>query len=112
MVRSVDEEDDMKTLFLPTTTLGKWSIGLAIGAAILFVVFLIWAATGHVGGDTWTWDWLSISMLFAAGMIFSAMVTGIVGIVKSRERSLLVMLAVVVGGFFTVLLLGEFLVPH
>ena len=49
----------MKAL-LPTTTMGKWSIGLVIAAFLCFAVFLVEIASGFRGGDTWTWDWPTI----------------------------------------------------
>jgi hypothetical protein len=101
----------MKDL-LPTTTLGKWSIGLVIAAILCFAVFLVEIAAGFRGGDTWTWDWPTIPVLLAGAFVFSSMVTGIIGIVKSKERSVLVILATAVGLFFSLLVLGEFLFPH
>lgn len=101
----------MKTL-LPTTTLGKWSFGLVIAAFLCYAVFLVEIASGFRGGDTWTWDWPTIPVLLAGVFIFSSMVTGIIGIVKSRERSALIILATAIGLFFVLLVLGEFLFPH
>ena len=101
----------MKAL-LPTTTLGKWSIGLVIAAILCFAVFVVEIASGFRGGDTWTWDWPTIPVLLAGVFVFSGMLTGIIGIVKSRERSVLVILATAIGLFFVLLVLGEFLFPH
>jgi hypothetical protein len=101
----------MKAL-LPTTTLGKWSIGLVIVAFLCFAVFVVEIALGFRGGDTWTWDWPTIPMLLAGVFVFSGMVTGLIGIIKNRERSVLVFLATAIGLFFLMLVLGEFLVPH
>ena len=101
----------MKAL-LPTTTLGKWSLGLVIAAILCFAVFLVEIASGFRGGDTWTWDWATVPILLAGVFVFSGMVTGIIVIVKSRERSVLVILATAIGLFFSLLVLGEFLFPH
>ena len=107
----------MKDILLPTTTLGKWSIGLAIAAFLFFAVFLIEVASGLRGGDTLDFSdpsqlWPTMPMLLAGVCVFSAMVTGIIGIVKSRERSLFVIIATGVGLFVLMLVLGEFIAPH
>jgi tellurite resistance protein TehA-like permease len=102
----------MKSTLLPTTTLGKWSIGLVIVFFLFFVVFLIEAKSGLLGGDTWTWDWPAIPILLAGVSAVSALVTGIIGIVKSRERSVLVFMSAALGLFVLFFVLGEFLVPH
>ena len=101
----------MKAL-LPTTTLGKWTLGLVIAAFLCFAVFLVEIASGFRGGDTWTWDWPTIPVLLAGVFVFSTLVTGVISIVKSKERSVLVILATAIGLFFVILVLGEFLFPH
>jgi len=104
----------MKSTLLPKTTLGKWSTGLIIVAFLLFVVFLIEVASGFRGGDTLDFSdlWAGIPMLLAGVSAISSMVTGIIGIVKSKERSILVFLASAIGLFALLLVAGEFLFPH
>jgi hypothetical protein len=107
----------MKSDFLPKTTLGKWSIGLVIVAICCFVVFIIEVALGLRGGDSLDFSDPSqlgpaIPILLAGVFFVSAMVTGLIGIVKNRERSVLVFLAVAIGMFVLLLVLGEFLAPH
>ena len=97
---------------IPKTTMGKWSTGLIITSFLFFAVFLIEVASGLVGGDTWTWDWPAITMLLAGVSAISSLVTGIIGIVKSKERSVLVFLATLIGLFVLIFVLGEFLFPH
>jgi hypothetical protein len=43
---------------------------------------------------------------------FAAAVIGLVALIKNRERSWMVWLAVLPGAFPNLFLLGEFLVPH
>jgi hypothetical protein len=107
----------MKSKLLPTTTLGKWTIGLVIASLLLFVVFLIEVATGLRGGDTLDLSdpsqlWPAMPMLLAGFFVLLAMVTGVIGIVKSRERSVLVFMSAALGLFVLFLVLGEFLAPH
>jgi hypothetical protein len=95
------------------TTQGKWSIGFAIVAMVCFIVFFIEIhLLGFKGGDTWTWDWPSMPILFAGVSFISAFVTGIISILKYKEKSTLVIISAIIGGLVMVFLLGEFLVPH
>jgi len=51
-------------------------------------------------------------MLLAGVSGVSALATGIIGIVKNRERSGLVFLATAIGLFVLIFSLGEILFPH
>jgi len=93
--------------------MGKWSTGLIIAFLLFLAVFLILVASGQRGGDTFFSNLaLTIPMLLAGVSGVSALVTGIIGIVKSRERSVLVFLATAIGLFVLVFSLGEVLFPH
>lgn len=101
------------TLF-PKTTLGKWSIGLVIAAFLCFVVFVIEVAFGFRGGDTFDFRdlWAGIPIMIAGVCFISALMTGVIGIIKYKERSVLVFLSAAAGLFVLLLVLGEFLFPH
>ena len=78
----------------PKSTISKRSTGLIIAFFLFFAVFGILVASGQRGGDTFFSNLaLTIPMLLAAVSGVSAPVTGIIGIMKSRERSVLVFLA-------------------
>jgi hypothetical protein len=103
----------MRISLKPKTTMGKWSTGLIIVFLLFLAVFLILVASGQRGGDTFFSNLaLTIPGLLAGVFGISAMVTGVIGIVKSRERSILVFLATAIGFYLLLLLLGEILVPH
>jgi predicted Abi (CAAX) family protease len=103
----------MRITVLPKTSLGKWSVGL-IAAFILFLaLFLILVAFGQRGGETFFSNLLlTVPMLLAGTCGVAAFVTGLIGIIKSKERSILVYLAIFIGFEIMVFGLGEFLVPH
>jgi predicted Abi (CAAX) family protease len=98
---------------LPKTSWGKWSVGL-IAAFILFLaLFLILVLSGQRGGETFFSNLLlTVPMLIAGTCGVAAFVTGLIGIIKSKERSILVYLAILIGFEILVFGLGEFLVPH
>jgi hypothetical protein len=97
----------------PKTTMGKWSTGLIIAFFLFAVVFLILVVSGQRGGDTFfSFTALTIPGLLAGVSAISAMVTGIIGIVRSKERSPLVFLATAIGLCLLIMLVGEILFPH
>ena len=103
----------MRISLKPKTTMGKWSTGLIIAFFLFVAVFLILVASGQRGDDTFfSFTALTIPGLLAGVSAVSALVTGIVSIVKGRERSVLVFLATAIGLYLLILLLGEILFPH
>jgi hypothetical protein len=103
----------MKIRIIPGTTLGKWSIGLTGGLVLFFALLWVLAATGQRGGETFFSNpALAIPALLAAVSGIAAFFTGIIGIIKSKERSISAFLAVLIGFFVLVFCLGEILSPH
>ncbi len=94
---------------LPKTRLGKWSFWLAI----VFVVLMIapWFLSRIIS------ETIGIPFGFSFGILsilsgIAALVTGIISTLKQKERSILVFLAIVIGFFALVFIIGEFVVPH
>jgi hypothetical protein len=105
--------NDIRANLKPKTTMGKWSTGLIIAFFLFSAVFLILVASGQRGGDTFfSFTALTIPGLLAGVSAVSAFLTGIIGIIKSRERSVVVFLATAIGLFLLMLLIGEILIPH
>ncbi|MFC1964762.1 hypothetical protein ACFLWG_02000 [Chloroflexota bacterium] len=103
----------MKLHFIPKTHLGKWSIWFIIAFIVLFMSFQLLVASGQRGGATFFSNLaLSVPMLIAGISGISAFFTGIIGIIKSKERSVLVFLATIIGFLILFFVLGEILVPH
>ncbi len=94
---------------LPKTRLGKWSFWLAI----VFVVLMMapWFLSRIIS------ETVGIPFGFSFGMLsilsgIAALVTGIISTLKRKERSILVFLAIIIGFFALVFIIGEFVVPH
>jgi hypothetical protein len=103
----------MKFPVLPKTALGKWSAGLVGGLVLFFVLLRILVVTGQRGGATFFSNLtLAVPGLLAGACGIAAFFTGLIGIIKSKERSALVFLAVLIGLFVLLFCLGEFLSPH
>ncbi len=98
---------------MPRTRLGKWSIGLIILFFLLLATLQLLVASGQQGGATFFSNpVLAIPGLLAAASGALAFFIGIVGIIKSKERSVLVFLAAAIGLLILVFVLGEILSPH
>ena len=103
----------IRTNLKPKTTMGKWSTGLIITFFLFVAVCLILVASGQGGGDTLFSNLtLGIPGLLAGVSAVSAFLTGIIGIIRSRERSVLVFLATVIGFYILIAALGEIIFPH
>jgi hypothetical protein len=103
----------MRISLKPKTKPGKWSTGLIIVFFLFIAVFLILVASGQRGGDTFFSNLaLTTPMLLGGVSGVSALATGIIGIVKSGERSVFVFLAAAIGLFVLIFSLGEILFPH
>jgi hypothetical protein len=100
----------MQIYFLPRTLLGKCSIGLIVGLVIFFAVAGLVVASGQQGGETFFSN-LAISVpMFLAGISgISAFFTGVVSIIKSKERSVFVFFTTFMGLLVISFLSGEFL---
>ncbi len=100
----------MKLHFIPKTHLGQWSIWLI---TVFIVLFIIIVASGQRGGATFFSNLaLSIPMVIAGITGLLAFFTGIIGIIKSKERSVLVFSSTIIGLFFLVWVSAEILFPH
>lgn len=103
----------MNITIIPKSRLGKWSLGLLGGFVLFIALFAILAAYLRDGGETFFSNLrLSLPILLAGLCGIAAFFTGSAGIVFSRERSVLVFLAVLIGLFVLVFFLGEVLFPH
>jgi len=88
----------MGTNILPKAILCRWSVGLAVIIILLFVLVPVLASLADVELGPGS----AILMIDGAAMGvlgIGALATGFIGIIKSKERSILVFLALAVGLF-------------
>jgi len=87
---------------LPESLFGKCSFGLAAAFFILLLALGVdLTKMGHVIIGP-VGPYLGVALKVSS---IAAFVTGLISVIKSKERSILVFLAVAVGGFFTFLFL-------
>jgi len=106
--------------FIPSTKIGVWSVGLIAVMAILFVIGPSFSdsfyesvpAGSTIPADIAARPALALSMLagMAAGVL--GLITGLLALVKQKEKALLVYLSTVIGGILTLYLIAEFAFPH
>ncbi len=103
----------MKVTFLPRTLAGKCSVWFIVAFAALLVTFLLLVASGQRGGETFFSNlYLLIPMLLAGISGVAAFSSGLISVMWKRERSVLVLLAMLVGLFVLIFWLGEVISPH
>jgi len=103
----------VKITFLPKTRLGIWSCSLQVVFAVCIGVFYLMVSVfGQRGGEGFFDNLLlTIPMLIAAAASIAAAVIGIISFVKS-ERSVLVLIAVLLGLFVLWWCVAEVAFPH
>jgi hypothetical protein len=96
----------------PTTWWGRLAIGF-IGAFGLFTAFFLGASiSGQKGGETFTDNlWLFVPGLSGTICALLGLLTGLVGVIARKERSIFVILTVAITALVALFLIGEFAVP-
>ncbi|QQG49666.1 MAG: hypothetical protein HZB70_02610 [Candidatus Berkelbacteria bacterium] len=97
---------------MPKTSLGKWSVTLAIAFFVFVAVQVLFVTSGERGGEEFFDNWsLAVTGLGAAASAVAAFICGVIALVKG-ERSVAVYIAIIVGAFMLVFLLGEIWTEH
>ncbi len=106
-------------IIFPKTKLGAWSVALLAAMGLLFFlgsrlvgVYQSVPAGETILEDVYRRPGVAMSMLagFAAGI--AAFAVGLLAVIYRRDRALLVVAAVLVGGLLVSLLVGEIVWPH
>ena len=105
----------MRISILPKSSLGRWSVGLAAAFILLNVLLQTFYAYVHRNpvpnpGPPSPVILMAVVADYISGI--AAFVTGLISIIKSKERAILVFLVVVVGVLALLFLLGEVIFPH
>jgi len=105
---------------MPKTQLGKWSLGLIAAMPVLFFIGMSFTnllyesvpAGNSILEDIAGRPALAITMLAGNVSGISAFITGLIAIIRQKERALLVFVATVIGALLILFLIGEILFPH
>ncbi len=85
---------------MPRTRLGWWSIGLAATFIVLFVIWLLYVGAMPKDRPTFFSDPLhAVLILGAAAAAITGAIVGVLAFVANRERSLIILLSVLLGAY-------------
>lgn len=101
---------------MPKTTLGRWSLRLIVAMPVLFLIGVLLTSLFYESvpaGNTLLEDiagrpTLACTMLVAMASGIGAFITGVIAIVKQKEQSRSVYVAIALGASLIFFLLGEF----
>jgi hypothetical protein len=104
---------------MPKTQLGWWSIGLILAMLILFIAGTSLSSSMYQSlpaGDTVLEDIiarpaLALTMLFGMLAGISALITGLLSIIKQKESALLVYLSSLIGALVLIFIIGMLIFP-
>lgn len=107
-------------IITPKTTLGQWSFGLIVTLPMLFILgssFTNSLYTSIPAGENILEDIaarpaLAFSMLAGVVAGISAFITGLLAILKLKEKALLVYVSTTIGALLILFMAGELLFPH
>ena len=90
---------EMPISVLPKTSLGRWSVGLTT-ALILFFFLLVGLTGFDPFGPGFNPVLAVVLKIILAGVPGAAFVTGLISMIKRKERSVLVLVSMVIGLWF------------
>lgn len=104
----------MKVSFFPKTKLGKWSLIFFLAVVVLIIIFFLMITVfDQRGGDTFFSNlYLTIPMIVAWIAACLSFITGIISIIKSREKSIAVYITTLICILITIYGLLEVTIPH
>ena len=105
---------------MPKTQSGKWSLGLIVAMPVLFFIGMSFTnllyesvpAGNSILEDIARRPALAITMLAGNVSGISAFITGLIAIIRQKERAPLVFVATIIGALLILFLVGEVLFPH
>ena len=102
--------EEMPISVLPKTSLGRWSVGFAL-AFILFFVFAEVLTGFNLFGPGFNPVLTVILAIVLVGISGAAFITGLISIIKNKERSVLVFVGMVITLWFGLIgAVGQFII--
>jgi hypothetical protein len=84
---------NMRITILPKSVLGWWSIGLVVAYILIFVLSEVILGPG----PDYNMPLAYALTIVATGIVVAAFLTGLISVIKSKERSILVFVAMAIG---------------
>lgn len=103
----------MEFNFLPESQLGKWSVGFMIALVTFIGLLFLFIAFGHRGGDSFFSNlYLALPTICIGITGVSSFFTGIIGIIKDKDYSVLIIMSTIIGFFVLFWIFAEIFFPH
>ena len=107
-----------RVLGWPRASLGRWSLGLLAGFIVLMFLFLAMISlygggnevrrlSMQAGGKFFSLPWMGLTLLAAALSAVAGGVAALLAIVRKGERSILMVVPILVGSFVLFWAIGE-----
>ena len=97
------ERKEMIISVLPKTFLGKWSVGLTIVFMLFFVLIGLLDSLGFDPFGSGTNTALAVFLkIIYVGLPGAVLATGLISMIKRKERSVLVLVSMVIGLWFLI----------
>ena len=111
---------EQSSRFTPKTKPGKWSVGLVILMPILFVIGSSLSGSlydsvpsgGTILADISARPILALTMLAGMAAGIAGFITGLLALIKGKEKTILVYLSTLLGGLLLLYLVAEVVFPH
>ena len=105
---------------MPSSTPGKWSIGLIVAMPLLFALGMSFThslyesvpAGGTILRDIAARPALALTMLAGMAAGVSALITGLLSILRQKDHALLVYVSSLIGALLLLFLVAEGAFPH
>jgi hypothetical protein len=98
---------------LPSSGSGRSSVGLAVASLLALGLFFAMVSSGQGGGDSLLDNWLLTGpIVFVAVGGIAGLMAGLLALLRSHERGLLVVLPILWGLVVTLFIVGELANPH
>jgi hypothetical protein len=105
---------------LPSSTVGKWSVGLIIAMPLLFITGSSFTDTiyngvpagGTIPTDIVARPALALTMLAGMAAGISAFITGLLAINRKKDNAVLVFISSIIGALLLLFIAAELLFPH
>ena len=98
--QAATKREDTPISVLPKTSLGRWSVGLAIAFILFF--YLMVALTGWTFGPGFNPVLAVVLKIILAGMPGAVLVTGLISMIKRKEGSVFVLVSMALGLWFLI----------
>jgi hypothetical protein len=103
----------MLKVLIPKSGYGKVSGIFFFLFSVSFLVFLSFTVSGQTGGNNlFDNPWLAVPIILGLISLTVSFLTGLLALVKFKDKSQIVLAAIIIGSLLAIILALEFVFPH